>query len=202
MNTICDVFYSLLYLAVNCSACSCLRSTWSDFSWRSFQECFRMLRSLVRQLIHVWRQSMRLLEEFLALLVFDTTPSSSCVCHPSVAGFGMVLADPVSSGKYPWIFVFTAPVAELNVVSFTVPLTGWTIAATATVVISCFSSADMCCGSVCVADVVWWWIFYSWWCLFCLGQCEADDWKIPHQLFPVPRGRWLCMHAEFLDQQQ
>ena len=36
-------------------------------------------------------------------------------------------------------------------------------------------------------DVVWWWIFHSWWCLrFCLGQCEADDWKIHHQLFPVP----------------
>ena len=61
-----------------------------------------MLRSLVRQLIHVWRQSMRLLEEFLALLVFDTTPSTSCVCHPSVAGtVGMDLSsDPVSSGKY------------------------------------------------------------------------------------------------------
>ena len=83
-----------------------------------------MLRSLVRQLIHVRRQSMRLLVEFLALLVFDTTPSTSCVCHPSVAGFGMDLADPVSSGKYTWIFVFTAPVAELNVVSFTVPLNG------------------------------------------------------------------------------
>ena len=28
-------------------------------------------------------------------------------------------------------------------------------------------------------DVVWWWIFHSWWCLlFCLGQCEAGDWKI------------------------
>ena len=51
-----------------------------------------------------------------------------------------------------WIHVvFTAPVAELNVVSFTVPLNGWTIAATATVVISCSSSADMCCESVCVA---------------------------------------------------
>ena len=61
------------------------------------------------------------------------------------------LADPVSSGKYTWIFVFTAPVAELNVVSFTVPSNVWTIAATATVVISCSSSADMCCGSVCVA---------------------------------------------------
>ena len=43
-------------------------------------------------------------------------------------------------------------------------------------------------------DVVWWW-FYSWWCLrFCLGQCEADGWKIPHQLFPVPRslGVYAC----------
>ena len=100
-----------------------------------------MLRSLVRQVIHVWRQSMRLLEEFLALLVFDTTPSTNCVCHPSVAGFGMDLADPVSSGKYSGTCVSTAPVVELIEVSFTVPLNCWTIAATATVVISCSSSA-------------------------------------------------------------
>ena len=27
-----------------------------------------------------------------------------------------------------------------------------------------------------------------------MGHCEADDWKIHHQLFPVPRGRWgVCM---------
>ena len=41
---------------------------------------------------------------------------------------------------------------------------------------------------------MWWW-FYSWWCLrFCLGQCEADGWKIPHQLFPVPEVvGCLCM---------
>ena len=52
-------------------------------------------------------------------------------------------------------------------------------------------------------DVVWWWSFHSWWCLrFCLEQCEADDWKILHQLFPVPRGRWVCLHAELLVQQQ
>ena len=51
-------------------------------------------------------------------------------------------------------------------------------------------------------DVVWWWILLSWWCLrFFLGQCEADGWKIPHQLFPVPRGCWVCMHAEILVQQ-
>ena len=54
----------------------------------------------------------------------------------------MDLADPVSSGKYSGIFVFTAPVAEPTVMSFSVPLDGCTIAATATVVISCSSSAD------------------------------------------------------------
>ena len=37
---------------------------------------------------------------------------------------------------------------------------------------------------------------------FCLGQCEADYWKILHLLlFPVPRVRWVCMHAELLVQQ-
>ena len=52
-------------------------------------------------------------------------------------------------------------------------------------------------------DVVWWWTFLSWWCLrFRLGQCEADDWKILLQLFPVPRVRWVCMHAGLLVQQQ
>ena len=60
----------------------------------------------------------------------------------------MDLADPVSSGKYSWIFVFTAPVAELIVVSFTVPLNGWTIAATAAVVTSCSSSADCLAAGV------------------------------------------------------
>ena len=40
-----------------------------DFAARSLQECFRMLHSLVRQWILVWRQSLRLLEEFHALLV-------------------------------------------------------------------------------------------------------------------------------------
>ena len=88
-------------------------------------------------------------KNFTHFYVFDTTPSTCCVCHPSVAGFGMVWQT--SSGKYTWFFVFTAPVAELNVVSFTVPFNVWTIAATATVVISCSSSADMCCESVCVA---------------------------------------------------
>ena len=104
----------------------------------------------------------------------------------------MDLADPVSSGKYSGAFVFTATVAEPTVMSFTVPLNGYSIVATATVVTSCLRR-----------DVVWWWLFLSWWCFrFCLGQCEADDWKIFLQLFPVPRVRWVCMHAELLVQQQ
>ena len=60
------------------------------------------------------------------------------------------MADPVSSGKYIGTFVYTATVAEPTVMSFTVPLNGCTIDATATVVASYSSSADMCCGSVCV----------------------------------------------------
>ena len=114
------------------------------------------------------------------------------LCLPSERGwFWYGLADPVSSGKYTWIFVFTAPVAELYVVSFTVPFNDWTIAATATVVISCSSSADMCCGSVCVAILCGGGV--SWWCLrFCLGQCEADDWKF--SFISSSSGRWVyCM---------
>ena len=68
------------------------------------------------------------------------------------------LTDPVSYGKYSGIFVFTAPVAEPIVLSFTVPSNGCTIVATASGVTSFFSSADcfgsaanLCCESVCVA---------------------------------------------------
>ena len=128
--------------------------------------------------MHVWRQSMRRLVEFLALLVFDTTPSTCCVCHPSVAGFGMVWQTQ-SRAVVQGAFVFTAPVAELILVSFTVPLNDWTFAATAAVVTSCSSSADFPAAGVFASRwrvVV---VFYSWWCLrFCLGQCEAGDWKI------------------------
>ena len=70
----------------------------------------------------------------------------------------MDLADPVSSGKYCGAFVFTATVAEPTVMSFTVPLNGYSIVATATVVTSCF------CGLFVLLeclrrDVVWWWFF-------------------------------------------
>ena len=60
----------------------------------------------------------------------------------------MDLADPVSSGKYSGAFVFTATVAEPTVMSFIVPLNGYSIVATATVVTSCLRR-----------DVVWWWFF-------------------------------------------
>ena len=41
---------------------------------------------------------------------------------------------------------------------------------------------------------------YSWWCLrFCLGQCEADDWKIHlHFLLQYQEVVGVCMHAELL----
>ena len=139
-----------MYLAVTVRCWSCLRCTglWI-FLEDDFWYVFRIQFSLVRQWIHVWRQSMRLLEEFLALLVFDTKHIIYELCLPSERGFGMCmdLADPVSSGKYSGTFVFTAPVAEPIVMSFTVPLVGCIIDATATVVTSCSSSAE------CAAEV-------------------------------------------------
>ena len=89
----------------------------------------------------------------------------------------MDLADPVSSGKCSAAVVFTAPVAEPTVMSFTVPLNGYSIVATATVVTSSSSSASVL--RECLRrDVVWWWIFHFWWCLqFGLGQCDAYDWN-------------------------
>ena len=64
-----------------------------------------MLRSLVRQLIHVWRQSMRLLEECLALLVFDTKHIYE-LCLPSERGFGIVygLGRPSLEREVQWDF--------------------------------------------------------------------------------------------------
>ena len=77
-------------------------------------------------------------------------PSTSCVCHPGVALYVFDLADPVSSGMYSGTLVFTAPVAEPILVSFTVSLVGCTIVAIATIVTSC-SSAALFCDGVCVA---------------------------------------------------
>ena len=80
------------------------------------------------------------------------------LCLPSERGMGMSmnLADPVSSGKYSGKCVSTAPVAEPTAMSFTVPLTGSTIVATAAVVTACSATADctdsatpMCSGGSC-----------------------------------------------------
>ena len=54
----------------------------------------------------------------------------------------------ISRWTYSGIFVFTAPVAEPTVMSFTVPLNGCTIVATAFVVTSCSSSAAQCAAGV------------------------------------------------------
>ena len=82
------------------------------------------------------------------------------LCLPSERGMGMSmnLADPVSSGKYSETCMSTAPVDEPTAMSFTVPLTGNTIAATATVETTYSSSANCadsltptCSGSVYIA---------------------------------------------------
>ena len=93
--------------------------------------------------------------------VFGTMHTTYELCLPSERGFGMCvdLADPVSSGKYIGTFAFTAPVAELIVVSFTVPLVGCTIDATA-IVMASFSRRQIALLCGCLRrDVVWWWFF-------------------------------------------
>ena len=83
-------------------------------------------------------------KNFTHFYVFDTKHTFYELCLPSERGFGMCmdLADPVSSRKYSGTSVFSAPVAEPTLVSFTVPLVGCTIVATASVVITCSTSAD------------------------------------------------------------
>ena len=62
--------------------------------------------------------------------------------------FGIMVGFDQKDSYALWIFVITAPVAELTVVSFTVPLNGLTIVATATVVTSC-SSSGVCVAMLC-----------------------------------------------------
>ena len=81
------------------------------------------------------------------------------LCLPSERGLGISMDfQTFSSGKYSGTCVSTAPVVGLIVISFTVPLVGCTIDATATVVTTCSSTsgfpdsaAPSCCGGVCVA---------------------------------------------------
>ena len=175
----------------------------------------------------------------------DTKHTIYELCLPSERfGMSMDLADPVSSGKYSGTFVFTAPVAEPTVMSFTVPLNGYTIVATAAVVTLYSSSAycpdsaaPMCCGGVCVAmscggecfspdgayDSVWdsvrpltgkFFIKYFQYQEFVGCVCMLNYWfssiddicpdnynysgaegKLLLQFLPVPRGRWVRLHA-------
>ena len=89
-------------------------------------------------------------------------------------------SDPVSSVKYIGTFVFTAPVVEPPVMSFTVPLDACTIVATTLRTLrrqTALSLRPHVPWECLRRDVLWWWLFLSWWCLrFCLGQCEADSW--------------------------
>ena len=96
----------------------------------------------------------------------------------------------------PWTVVRACSQLQLRspiVMSFTVPWIGCTIDATATVValvlfVGRHALAARVFASRCrvVVDV-------SWWCLrFCLGQCEADDWKF--SFISSSSGRWVyCM---------
>ena len=143
---------------------------------------------------------MRRLVEFLALLVFDTTPSTCCVCHPSVAGFGMVWQTQSRAGS---TLGFSCSQLQLR-------SSMWCRSQS-------LSILDHRCHCNCRdlvlfvgrhvlreclrRDVVWWWFYCRWYLRFCLGQCEAGDWKF-FLLFPVPRVRWVYLHAEFLVQQQ
>ena len=95
------------------------------------------------------------------------TPSTSCVCHPSVALLCVWIGRPSLEREVQWDF-------RVDSSSF---------GAYRDVVHSPFEWLFHRCHCYCrdlvfVRDVVWWWLFLSWWCLrFGLGQCEADDWK-------------------------
>merc|ERR1712136_604518 len=75
---------------------------------------------------------------------FDVSPNLATkhtiyeLCLPSERGMDMEmnLADPVSGGSYSGTCVSTAPVDEPNVVTFTVPLTGSTISAVMTPIVT------------------------------------------------------------------
>ena len=136
----------------------------------------------------LWLLSPSTLAVAYALLVFWWRSLSRCVLS------GLYARDVRHHGRFGpegqlcafLVVACTAPVAELNVVLFTVPSNYCTIAATATVVTSCSSSSV--CGGCLRHDVVWWWICLSWWfSRFGLGQCEADDWKYTVNSFQYPR---------------
>ena len=134
---------------------------------------------------------MRRFVEFLALLVFDTTPSTCCVCYPSVAGFGMVWQTQSRAGS---TLGFSCSQLQLRSSlwcrSQSLSMTGPSLP-----LLLLWSRAlrrQTCSAGSLRRDVVWWWFYCRWYLRFCMGQCEADDWKF--FLFPVPEvvGR-VCM---------
>ena len=102
---------------------------WSTGLWTFLGEYFRICRIqcfLAQQWVHVyvslrrrgscwWRCTSRC----VPLRYADEGKYTPSITYSTKS---MDLADPVSSGKHSGIFAFTAPVAELTVVSFTVPL--------------------------------------------------------------------------------
>ena len=90
---------------------------------------------------------------FGLLSYLDTKHTIYKLCLPIVRGLGLCMDfQAFSSGKYSWTCVSTVPVATPTVMSFTVPLVGCTIVATAI----CrdhvlFDGSLPCCGGVCVA---------------------------------------------------
>ena len=111
-------------------------SRFMDFSGR---------RLLVSSVVTRWASVYEVFwKNFTHFYVLVTKHTIYELCLSSGRGFGMCmdLADPVSCGKYSGTSVFTAPVAEPTLVSFTVPLIRYTIVATASVVITCSTSAD------------------------------------------------------------
>ena len=120
----------------------------------------------------------------------------------------MDLADAVLSGKYSGNFVFTAPVAEPTVMSFTVPLNGCTIVATDGAYDSVWDSVRPMIGKYiinyfqyqedvgCVCMLNGWFSSNDDICPDNYNYSGADEGKIHLQFLPVPRGRWVRLHAQ------
>ena len=146
---------------------------------------------------------------FSPYLATDFTICELCLPSARCMGMSMFLVNPVSSGKYCGTCVSTAPAADPAVMSFTALLTGSTVVAAAAVETTCSALADctdsttpMCSGGVCVV-------------MSCDGESFTSDcaydslWDsvmpmmgITPSILPVPRGRRVRMHAEWLDQQR
>ena len=164
--------YGLSYLTVICSLFSLVRQ-WILFTSVYFGFCGNRDR---------YAQCLLCLFRVIPQMQFMDKVCSHFAVQRQVPAF-VWTSLLLRKGSSPWFICSCSWCSSRTrlFMSFTVPLNGWTIAATATVVISCSSSAG--CPAVRVfasrCRVV---LFYSWWCLrFCLGQCEADDWKIHFQ---------------------